>query len=371
MVAHAERSGAGLRAPYIDGFRGLAILGVFALHALAAVCPISTALLLDIDTVFLAPIVYGKYGVAMFFAISGFCIHMSHRRAARKSWLHFAGQRFFRIYPPYLLALLAACFLPGSRFSLSNLDESYQFLMHLGLVHNLDAKTLYGISFPFWSIAIEAQLYAVYPLLCWFAARHGWQPATLVAIGVELTLQIAGFAWKTLTGNDLPAVAMASPFAFWGSWAIGALIAEHFIAGTRSPFARMRFDAVLAAALILGAVPPLSGFAFFAFALATGIAMQRLFDASWALPTNGMARWLGAPLALLGTVSYSFYLFHGGIVHTVGRFWVPAFLGPSAAPALRFLATITCFPLVMLLSYALYRVVEVPSVRLGKKLMGG
>lgn len=357
------------RAPYIDGLRGAAILAVFLHHALAAVCPISPRLLLSVETVFLAPIVYGKYGVAMFFAISGFCIHMSHRRSTGKSWSLFAGQRFFRIYPPYLLALLAACFLPGSPFKLSSPGQSYQFLMHLGLVHNLDARTLYGIQFTFWSIAVEAQLYVVYPLLCWCAARYGWAGATLVAVFVEVTLQATGLTYTMLTGTEGAAWVMASPFAFWGSWAIGALIAEHFMTGTGSPIARMRLDATAAAALILGAIPALSGFAFLCFALATGIAMERLFAACWVLPTNLLTRLLGAQLALLGSVSYSFYLIHGAIVHHAGRHWPNALFGPSSTPVLRFLVACACYPLVLMLSYALYRLVEVPSVRLGKKLM--
>jgi peptidoglycan/LPS O-acetylase OafA/YrhL len=164
---------------------------------------------------------------------------------------------------------------------------------------------------------------------------------------------------------------MESPFAFWGSWAIGVLIAEHFLTGTHSPFARLRFDAVLVTALVLGAVKPLSGYAFFAFALATGIAMERLFSGTWAIPKNSFTRFLGTHLDVLGMVSYSFYLFHGPIVHAAGRLALAAFPGPPFAPMLRFIVTCGCYPVVLVMAYLLYRLVEVPSVKLGKRLMAG
>ncbi|MFM8807542.1 MAG: acyltransferase family protein [Chthoniobacterales bacterium] len=53
---------------------------------------------------------YGGWGVALFFVISGFCIHLSFLKwqasaSERGFWRPYFVRRFFRIYPPYLFAL--------------------------------------------------------------------------------------------------------------------------------------------------------------------------------------------------------------------------------------------------------------------------
>lgn len=359
------------RAPYLDELRGVAILGVFLVHAVAAVCRVSKDLLFSIDTVFLAPFLYGKYGVAMFFAISGFCIHMSHRRAADPSWGPFAVRRFFRIYPAYLLAVLSIFFWPWTTLSLANPADAYQFWMHLGLVHNFDRATFYAVNTAWWSIAIEVQLYAVYPLLCQLAARAGWRRAVLGAAAVELGIQVIRLASQALTGTELPSYIVASPFAYWGSWAVGALVAEHFLAGTRSPIAGLRFDLVLLAGLVCGAVKPLYGFAFFAFALATAVAMERLFAGAWRPPTTAVARLAGAHLRLLGKASYSFYLFHGPVVAATGPILAALLPDVSLPPVARFMVACAAYPAALVLACVIYRVVEVPFMELGRRLWVG
>jgi peptidoglycan/LPS O-acetylase OafA/YrhL len=64
---------------------------------------------------------YGHMGVAMFFVVSGFCIHLSHARSNSRSWVEFSRRRFFRIYPPYLLSLLVFYFMwPFRTYSISS-----------------------------------------------------------------------------------------------------------------------------------------------------------------------------------------------------------------------------------------------------------
>jgi peptidoglycan/LPS O-acetylase OafA/YrhL len=100
--------------PFLDALRGLAILLVFLHHSMGAALGYYTHPWKGIFPDFTAPHTYlplfpltlGHIGVAIFFVVSGFCIHLSHNRKRGQSWAHFAWQRFFRIYPPYLLALL-------------------------------------------------------------------------------------------------------------------------------------------------------------------------------------------------------------------------------------------------------------------------
>ena len=83
-------------------------------------------------------------------------------------------ERFFRIYPPYLVALLfLALVYPISKLYFASRVDTAQFISHLTLLHNFDQRSFFGINAAFWSIAVEVQLYALYPLLLALAARFG------------------------------------------------------------------------------------------------------------------------------------------------------------------------------------------------------
>src|ERR1700722_6763108 len=106
--------------------RAIAIIAVFLFHLVLPVCGIN---ILPWGTWFpqftappsfwpLLPFSFGWCGVAIFFVVSGFCIHLSYKR--KPDWLDFASRRFFRIYPAYFVALLfCALVLPWTRISFS------------------------------------------------------------------------------------------------------------------------------------------------------------------------------------------------------------------------------------------------------------
>src|SRR5688572_12946641 len=104
---------------FIDYIRGFAILGVFVFHGLT----VDDRLLFsgwtrDFSNSYknlLLPFNLGWLGVAVFFVVSGFCIHISFQQQGR-NWRGFLIRRFFRLFPPYLVALLFLAFvLPYSR----------------------------------------------------------------------------------------------------------------------------------------------------------------------------------------------------------------------------------------------------------------
>jgi hypothetical protein len=64
-----------------------------------------------------------------------------------------------------------------------------QLLTHLFLVHNYPSSTYIGINGAFWSLAIEAQLYLMYPALLMLVSKLGWRRTMVILAGCELLLR--------------------------------------------------------------------------------------------------------------------------------------------------------------------------------------
>src|SRR5262249_13845270 len=121
-----------------------------------------------------------------------FCIHLSHQRSGNKGWLGFFNRRFFRIYPAYLLTLCVFYFA-WPRYALHGGDITLarDFGAHALAVHNLAQETYNSINASFWSIAVEIQLYAIYPLLFLLSVRLGWKRSLAFAGALEFAIRIA------------------------------------------------------------------------------------------------------------------------------------------------------------------------------------
>ena len=183
----------------LDYIRAIAILAVFFYHSLGTAFGLSKLpwgpglfRSFSVPPAFLAmlPLSLGCAGVAGFFVVSGFCIHLSFARQPAPDYVGFYIRRFFRIYPPYLVAALAFAFLvPMTRLDLHSHEGRLQLFSHLFLVNNLDGRTVYGLVPAFWSIASEAQLYAIYPLLLWLTRKLGWRGAMFFVALLEIGLR--------------------------------------------------------------------------------------------------------------------------------------------------------------------------------------
>ena len=127
---------------------------------LAGVCERAADLVL-----FFYPLTFGWVGVALFFVLSGFVIHYSQTgRDPNQNVLEFYRRRFWRIYPPYLLALVVFTGLAAMKGA-AGPWLAKQFAMHALMVHNLDSKSIYELCPAFWSLAVEMQFYLLYPLV--------------------------------------------------------------------------------------------------------------------------------------------------------------------------------------------------------------
>ena len=360
---------------FLDHIRGIAILVVFFFHCLGTSFgrdqlpwgrtfrDFSTSDSVPASFLALLPVTFGWAGVAVFFVISGFCIHLSHVRSSAGDWGGFFIRRFFRIYPPYLLALLFFAFVfTGSRLSLHSVSDIGQLGSHLLLVHNGNDQWFFGINPSFWSIAVEAQLYLIYPLLLVFTGRLGWRRTLIVLGALEILLRGAmGFA-PLLTGSEIPRWIATSPFTYWFSWAIGAALAEAWMEKRPLPFRSLPILPLLVLGVGTYFVKTLAPFSFMFFALATTALTAQFLSRPEPLKLDGV---FWNHLRILGIWSYSFYLLHQPMVGAVPRVLHKLKILPSQSFA-KFLCCLCIYPIVVLVSSLYYKHFELHSIAWGK-----
>ncbi len=362
----------------LDGARGIAVLMVVAFHCFGFTYGSRWHLPWQTDGlratlhaardrppasfVALYPFTLGWAGVAVFFVLSGFVIHHSQVRAGPGPMdvAAFAARRAARIYPPYLLAVLAFAAVAWVRPGADHHDLVKQVLAHAALLQNLRAGTYWGLNPSLWSLAVEAQFYALYPLLWWVRRRTNAAAPLLLTVAVSLAwwaVMSARTAWRPMA--DVPAFAWWNTPFLWSSWAMGMFLADRFAAGRRA-FGRPGVwgPALVLACLASTLTKPTWVFAFpLAAAAATVAVEQALWSARW--------DWLGHRwLVGVGLVSYTLYLWHQPLVepavHLVRR------LGGS--PAVRFPVVFAAVTVVAVAwSVALYAAVERPGQRLARR----
>jgi peptidoglycan/LPS O-acetylase OafA/YrhL len=369
------------RLVFLDQLRGIAIILVFLYHSIYQAFGRDELTWngwtrnLDASGAFLGlyPITWGWCGVAIFFALSGFSIHLSHTRASKDSIGDYFARRWFRIYPPFLVALLFfALVFPRTRLDMHSRWGLGQFFSHLLLVHNLNAKTEHGIATAWWSIAVEFQLYLLYPLLLIAVRKIGWRGVLIGTAVVELGLRFGCDIRLLVTGLEPWVPLRNSPFFFWYSWTIGAAIADAYLKGEPLPFRNQSTLMWLTFFVFADMIKPLNVFSFTLAAVATATAISRFLSRPAAEAAERRPLFhqrLADHLRLAGLCSYSIYLIH----HPIVEAWPDAvnFLLPSAHqyPLLMYVCCLSVWLVIFPISWLIYRLVELPAIGLGRQLI--
>jgi len=308
--------------------------------------------------------------VAIFFALSGFCIHLSYERSKPGGIGPYAVRRFFRIYPSFLIALLFfALLFPPTRLHFDSPDDFVQLFSRIFLVHNLDPSTFWGINGVFWSVAVEVQLYVLYPILLLYSVRRwGWNRTILLTCFLELFLR--SYVWFfAITGInwELSYLFTQGPLAYMFSWAIGAKLASDMLANRKLFLSDIPLVLWLGLLLISLFFKPMYVFAFPLFSLcAVSWIARSLTTGKYLLPLPKM---LNAHLHWVGLLSYSMYLLHQPFLNVAPVLLQSAFPGEFIHPIYKLLACLAMYPLILFMSWVFYRYVELPSIGAGKWLI--
>lgn len=359
----------------LDSLRGLAAMTVMFHHYLLvypSIYPYGQPNIPQVSTLLqftpLHLLWAGYEAVLLFFVLSGFVLSLPYWKHNRFDYGPFILRRWARVWIPYIIAvsLAALVALPLARLAVPGLSVWFgwgwehpsidAYLNHVLLIGNLDSNS-YGTQFlpVVWSLRYEMIASLAFPVLLFITRTIAWPWVLLLGVALNAVSQL------------YPASGSFRPLQYILMFLVGILLARHkdHLIARFTAFPRTASVPLLALALVLYLC---TWFGWHqdrhrieVVLLDSGItagAALAIIIALGSRTANRLLSW--RPIAWLGKVSYSIYLMHTlvllTVVHLLGR----------SLPIWPLL--LACVPLTLLVSWGFYAWVEVPAIRLGRRL---
>jgi peptidoglycan/LPS O-acetylase OafA/YrhL len=344
------------RLAFIDTLRGIAVLSVVVQHALEVIVrehPTGAyqAFFHDAIGYYMN---FGRFGVVLFFFVSGFVIPFSFPGTASPV-NDFSISRVFRLYPAYwtsiALGLVTMLVVESKVYPLP------QILVNLTMLQSfLEVPHLWDF---YWTLTIELLFYAI--CIGLFAAGLLSRPLTAVAIVVATAL--VGIAVAVLIENRAAWVLMEAGLNLSAMF-LGKIVRDTAIGGTL----RWRHVTVCTALYALFAITLCNSRYggvyddnfFYSYSIGAAYVGAALVFIAFAAFGERMA-W--RPIAFVGVISYSVYL-----MSPFAMVWVHHYAWVDDEPLgwLAFVAEVVASSIFV--SWMTYSLVEKPAIAFGRKL---
>lgn len=323
--------------PSLDGLRAVSVLMVLAYHTT--------------DKLWVP--LHGYLGVTVFFVISGLLITTlllrEEDRSGKVSIRNFYIRRTFRIFPLYYLALAMFSVLVLV-FKLGADPEAYKDRLPL-LATYMGEFAGSGTFSHSWSLGIEEKFYLVWPLLGFgFLAVRKYRQHIAVGL-LAASIVVAPFPGLNYLSIYTPIIA--------GCVLAMLLHHERTFEMLRRLAAPVPASFLGVVALVLLIINDEQTYVHIPFALAVTLLMPAFLIGPVA--NREVLGW--KPLAYIGTRAYGIYLFHPLVAAIVEK-GLPEGSDNAAVQVLRLLA-ISAVSLGV--ADILYRIVEQPLIRLGRR----
>jgi peptidoglycan/LPS O-acetylase OafA/YrhL len=341
------------RLGYIDAMRGVAAFAVCFAHMAhsaidASPKPKSGAFILRLTVDWFD---LGRYGVLLFFFISGFVIPFSLKNkegAVRR----FVISRFFRLYPVFWLSLVVTAWAmwitEGIRYT------PFEFLANATMLPNLlHAKYISGI---LWTLYIEILFYVMCVFLFIIGKLQDTYTIFLMAFGCFSFPLLCVVARAIGIQVPLLYVTAHLGFLFTGYLMRMALLREN---ATAPVLATIVTALGLVMVFILGTQPG----HVFTNSTAAGVTLAAVTAVVTFIGIGSLRPNVGPVFLWLGAISYSVYLFHIPVGRVV-RMAIP----PASAPTVA-LDIVLGSALTLLVATLVYRYVEKPAIAAGRHLI--
>jgi peptidoglycan/LPS O-acetylase OafA/YrhL len=343
----------------LDVLRGIAALGIVFWHwkAFAYVgthLPGTFQMEQQPLFVLFAPLYRASYlAVDLFFSLSGFIFYAlyAERISSRSIGApQFLVLRLSRLYPLHLLTLgfvagAQAVFLALTHdyFVYAN-NDAYHFILNLFFASSWGLEKDHSFNGPFWSVSVEAVLYAAFFLLCRYRS---------IGVFATLAMSALGLALWSVYGPIAHGL-----FSFF----LGGAMFLVYRRSTKKPPPRVVLALILSAWLlpiIAAEIPAIASWRHFA-PMASMYMRVVVFPATiYALALYETRRGtLGKRFAVLGDISYATYMLHFPLQLTLAI--AATLFGASLSYFMTPQALVGFFALLLPLSYASHRLFEMP-----------
>lgn len=325
------KSSTGKRFDFLDGLRGVAILLVVAFHTFYT-NPAGGKAMRAIGFLLSS----GRFGVPVFFVLSGFLISYPFFRARerdRQSWCPegYARRRVAKILPPYYLSIAIFTVYYVWRFAdLSYVDTALSWA--LGLPNFIPTPLRFNASY--WSLIVEIHFYIVLPLLFFIvrgldvrrAARVLFLILFLIPLIVrQMTWPTPGSGNESLTSFLMGRFPCQLDFFSWGILFAGIFVsfsAQHARHRALAAFGYVGGGLFLACLVLWASLSSyfqidreLHRWSVEIFHFLPGFSAFLLLFLAFD-PLCAASRLLSYPaLRFIGLVSYEWFLFHQPVVY--------------------------------------------------------
>ncbi len=317
-------------------------------------------------------------GMTLFFVLSGFVIHYNYgvTFGSMRGLGNFLVARFARLYPLYLLSLLALAVFQGTPNPQLSLVWLYCFTAtHAWFPVKIGDEWLANVAGGSWSISVEIFLYLLYVPASALLSRLSLGAAlrTLMALLTGMAIFYAGRVchfW--LSAMDQTFWFYFSPYCRIPEFALGALVAQIFVKLPLKMSPREQAIARLIGGTSASCI--IAIFGLFLIARLSGRIELLQISGGYAPACAGLIYYLArtkgfatavaewTPFLLLGNASYSIYLLHPWILWLFSSQGVgdPLMMWSKIAVSLIFIA---------LLSLGCYQYFERPARMQLRKLL--
>lgn len=358
----------------LDSLRGIAALVVIMCHAVGMCLTLSPVLsYTPLYLLFGA----GHEAVVFFFILSGFVLSLPFNNGVQVSYFSYLIKRIFRIYLPFAIAMSITLFLCFLLFQggVQNYGEwlrtkwseevTFGVVWHqLNLFSNHETTVYNPVV---WSLITEMRVSIIFPFLMLFINRFTWVGSLLLALCCSILGGInATFHLENSLGTQ---TSFLDSIHFTSLFIIGALLAKHhtFLTKIYLNLTKNKKWLLLLIAFFVYTYSRSLKILHFPFlevfidwGIALGVTIIIVFSLSEPKAIHFLTK---NSFTFIGKISYSLYLYHIVVLftaaHLLYRFtnsWVTVLL--SVIP-------------IFVVSYAAWRWVELPSIKIGKLLARG
>ncbi|MDR4168506.1 acyltransferase family protein [Bacillus nitratireducens] len=365
----------------LDSLRGIAAIIVLLGHFLALFPILGKKVMYSTFGTYFSILWQGHSAVIIFFVLSGFVLSLPFYKGTEFNYLKYLIKRVCRIYIPYIMILFIAIgiklvihskigTIPGLvQWGSWNIEVSFNKVIdHILFLREFNSDAFIMV---IWSLVHEMRISIVFPLIIFLLLRVNWK----VSIGIAMFLSVIGYLLMKNIPSEFNMPVSTNYFItlhYSSMFIIGALLAKN----------REYLVSKIINSKVKYILLPL-GLLFFSYPRIPFMLLSKLIGEidydlyliiiDWYICFGAVLIILSAlssklfsklllikPVQFIGEISYSLYLVHPIVLLTT----VHIFYGKISVP----LILLISFLFTMVVSVLCYKFIEIPSIKIGRKL---